>query len=373
MPEPMTVHPDVVVLVPGFLGFSVLGRFPYFADRVPATLAALCREKLGCPVSVVPASTVPTGKLRDRVGILARFLGHLRTLGAERFYLVGHSTGGVDAQLLMTGRPFRGERWSEDTERARDRVKAVVTISAPHYGTSLLDTSVAGFLTHGQLTGALPFLRALGPLFSLAVKDVSQLQTILNLNTKQLPDASRFIFSVLRHHELLDELKPHAMEALHARAHPVSSAKVTCFVTGADVQHGRGRESDAFYAELNELGRTGARGHDAAAVEPNVRLIEDADEGLWIRNPRVQPFTIDVGTNDGVVNTARQLLPEANLGGVIVGDHADVLGDYDRIDIATRQPMNTAIFRSGAGFGDDQFFDLYGRVATALSKARSET
>ena len=40
------------------------------------------------------------------------------------------------------------------------------------------------------------------------------------------------------------------------------------------------------------------------------------------------------------------------------GDHADVLGDYDRIDIATSLPMNTGIFRSGAGFGNDQFFEL---------------
>jgi pimeloyl-ACP methyl ester carboxylesterase len=367
MPESMTVHPDVVVLVPGFLGFSVLGRFPYFADRVPATLGALCRKRWGRPVSVVPASTVPAGKLRDRVGILASFLGRLRTLGAERFYLVGHSTGGVDAQLLMTKAPLWGNHRPADVERARDWVEAVVTVSAPHYGTSLLDTSIAGFVAHGQLTGALPFLRALGPLFSLAIKDMSHFGTILDLNTKQLPDAGRFIVSVLRHHELLDELRPHAMEVLRARAEPISNARVTCFVTGADVQRARGRKSDAFYAELNELGRTGARGHDATAVEPNVRRIEDADQALWIRNPRVQPFRIDVGTNDGVVNTARQLLPEAALGGVIVGDHADVIGDYDRIDIATEQPMTTGIFRSGASFGDDQFFELYGRIASALS------
>jgi hypothetical protein len=29
--------------------------------------------------------------------------------------------------------------------------------------------------------------------------------------------------------------------------------------------------------------------------------------------------------------------------------------------------MNTGIFRSGAGFGDDQFFPLYRHVASALS------
>ena len=40
---------------------------------------------------------------------------------------------------------------------------------------------------------------------------------------------------------------------------------------------------------------------------------------------------------------------------------------YDRIDIATEQPMTTGIFRSGASFGGDQFFELNGRIASALS------
>jgi hypothetical protein len=44
-----------------------------------------------------------------------------------------------------------------------------------------------------------------------------------------------------------------------------------------------------------------------------------------------------------------------------------VLGDYDRIDSATSLPMNTGIFRSGAGFGNGQFFEPYGRIASALS------
>lgn len=367
MSELVTVHPDVVVLVPGFLGFSVLGRFPYFADRVPAALGALLREEWGSDVSIVPASTVPAGKLRERVGTLAKFLGRLRDLGAANFYLVGHSTGGVDAQLLMTRRPFWGGDWPADAAKARDRVRAVVTISAPHYGTSLLDSSVAEFLAHGDVTGALPFLKAAGPLFSLAFKDLSQLDTILNLNTKQLPDAWRFVFSVIRHHGLLDELKPSAMEALRARVEPDPSARVACFVTGADVREDGNRESDAFYKELNDLCRTGDHEPITAAVRANVQRIADAPHALWIRNPRTLAFGIDPDTNDGIVNTARQLLPATEPAGVIVGDHADVLGDYDRIDIATEQPMNTGIFRSGAGFGDDQFFELYRRVASALS------
>ncbi len=367
MPTPIEVHEDVVVLVPGFLGFSILGRFPYFADRIPATLATLLREKWARDVSVVPASTVPTGRLRVRVSALVAFLARLKTLGARRFYLVGHSTGGVDAQLLLTKAPFWGGEWSAEAVAVRELVHAAVTISAPHYGTSLLDSAAAEFLNHPSFGGVLPFLRASGPLLSLAFKDLSQIDTILNLNTKQLPDACRFVVSILRHHELLSELKPRSMEALRAGVEPEPHPKITCFVSGADARKGEGRESDPFYAELNGFGHTDDAQVPVGAVLANVEAIRNARAELWISSPTARPFQIEPGTNDGVVNTARQLLPGATLAGVIVGDHADVLGDYDRIDIAKDEPMNTGLFRSGAGFGDDQFVELYRRVAAALT------
>ncbi|MGO9833776.1 MAG: esterase/lipase family protein [Polyangiaceae bacterium] len=366
MTDHVTVHEDVVVLVPGFLGFSVFGRFPYFADRVPASLAAVLREKWGRDVSVVPASTVPTGPLRNRIETLAAFIGRLQTLGGKRFHLVGHSTGGVDAQLLMTTAPFWGGDWSDDARAAREGVLSVVTISAPHYGTCLLDSTVAEFVSHPKVAGALPFLKATGPLFSLAFKDLSQIDTLLNVNTKQLPDAWRFVLSVMRHHELLDELKPAAMQSLRATVEPDPRAKVTCFATGADVQEGPGRKSDAFYKELNAFGHVDDREPTVPAVLDNVSRIADAPQSVWIRNPTTAPFQIEPGTNDGIVNTARQVLPGATLAGVVVADHADVLGDYDRFDLATDQPMNTGIFRSGADFGDDQFVELYRRVAAAM-------
>ena len=42
--------PDVVVLVPGFLGFSRFGGFYYFAERVIAVLRGVLEERLGSPV-----------------------------------------------------------------------------------------------------------------------------------------------------------------------------------------------------------------------------------------------------------------------------------------------------------------------------------
>ena len=76
--------------------------------------------------------------------------------------------------------------------------------------------------------------------------------------------------------------------------------------------------------------------------------------------------------NDGVVNTVRQIVhpdkPE-EVSGFVVADHADVLGHYDRQDsLIEGSPYNAGLFHSGAGFGDDEFFKLYRRVAQAILK-----
>ncbi len=362
----VSVHEDVVVLVPGFFGFSILGRFPYFADRIPGALAALLRERTGRDVSVVPATTVPTGALRLRVEKLAAFLGQLQRLGGRRLRLLGHSTGGVDAQLLMTLRPFWGGEWAPEVEDARAAVSSVTTISAPHFGTAILESAAAQFLEHPDLRNALPFLRAGGPLFSLAFKDISQIDQILNLQTKQLPEVWRFLLSVMKHHELLDELRPAAMEALRQQVEPDPRARLTCFLSGADAVAGGPRPSDPFYRELVEFCRIGATLTAPPAVLATVAAVQAAPPSLWIRSPESVTFAIDLGTSDGVVNTARQLLPGAELGGIVIGDHADVIGDYDRFDIANDEPLSTGIFRSGAGYGDDQFVELVRRVAAAL-------
>jgi pimeloyl-ACP methyl ester carboxylesterase len=99
--------PDLVLLVPGFLGFSRFGGFYYFAERVVAALRGLLEEALGYPVPVVPCTTLPTGRLVKRqvrlIETLKAFCGE-RLSGVERIHVVGHSTGGVDAQLLACTR-----------------------------------------------------------------------------------------------------------------------------------------------------------------------------------------------------------------------------------------------------------------------------
>ena len=74
-----------------------------------------------------------------------------------------------------------------------------------------------------------------------------------------------------------------------------------------------------------------------------------------------------------MINTVRQVVdPDdpSQVGGLVVADHADVLGHYDRQDsMIGGSPYNAGLFHSGAGFGDDEFFKLYGRVAEAILRS----
>src|SRR5712692_2560543 len=119
--------PDVVVLVPGFLGFSRFGGFYYFADRLVAVLRGLLEEPLGYPVPVVPCTTLPTDSLQKRQEVLLQSLEDFcRELsGVERLHLIGHSTGGVDAQLLACTKSFDRHAWGKKTNAVRKKIKSV--------------------------------------------------------------------------------------------------------------------------------------------------------------------------------------------------------------------------------------------------------
>ena len=114
--------PDVVVLVPGFLGFARLGGFYTFADRLMAALRGFLEEPLAGVVPVVPCTTLPGGALVRRQRHLLDSLVQLteeKLRGVERIHLVGHSAGGVDAQLLACTTPLEGGPWSRADERVR--------------------------------------------------------------------------------------------------------------------------------------------------------------------------------------------------------------------------------------------------------------
>jgi triacylglycerol lipase len=125
------MQPINIVLVPGFFGFGRLGDISYFAG-VRASLK-LALERHGLEANIVEVVTPPTASIRRRAARVLEALATVEQLPGN-IHVVGHSTGGLDARLAIA------ETASLPTEakfRERGRLRSVVSISCPHYGTNV--------------------------------------------------------------------------------------------------------------------------------------------------------------------------------------------------------------------------------------------
>jgi pimeloyl-ACP methyl ester carboxylesterase len=161
---------DAVALVPGFLGFRQLSklwrwkieRFSYFAPRFQQGLARRLGDSV---VEIVPFSTLPVGSLRSRQSKLRKELAAKTSRLAKkyrdrdvRWHLVGHSTGGVDATLLLAnhrlGHDSDGttlgtepQRWPwQRPGKPTVHIASVIALAAPHFGTGLAHQATLGNL-----------------------------------------------------------------------------------------------------------------------------------------------------------------------------------------------------------------------------------
>jgi len=245
------------------------------------------------------------------------------------------------------------------------------------YGTGLAESRLARWgenpLRHpgALLPDALTLLH-------LALIVPREAAALVGLELASPNDAVKFMLELARHHELIADLRPANMERLRATVEPDPEISLTCFVTGTEVRDEGERASDPFFRDLYGLTADADRGTPTSAVVERcgrlLRRVVKSRPGLVIRSECSEmPAVIDARLNDGVVNTIRQLVDpddERQIGGFVVADHGDVLGHYDRQDaLIDGPPFNAGLFHSGAGFGDDEFFTLYRRVANALLKS----
>jgi pimeloyl-ACP methyl ester carboxylesterase len=127
------MKPLNIVLVPGFFGFGRLGDISYFAGVGALLEQALTRA--GYAVRISEVVTPPTASIRKRA---ARVLEAL-VLAAEspgEIHVVGHSTGGLDARLAIAATASLPTS-ARLGDAERQRLRSVVSISCPHYGTNL--------------------------------------------------------------------------------------------------------------------------------------------------------------------------------------------------------------------------------------------
>lgn len=358
---------DLVLLLPGFFGFTRLSGLYYFAERVAAAIRGGLDLHERRSIPVVPLSTLPAASLRERQDTLIaqiRALGE-RLGGIPRLHLVGHSAGGIDAYLLTCERKISGDRWTA-ADDVRHSIASVTTIASPFHGTWLSVAAAALFAIDPRHNchGLLDAIKLLGKL--VAAPGKALVGNALANAIIALPDATKFCWQLLRNRQLVADLAPAPMESLLRGNRRVLAPRLTHFVTV--VPEARLDGAAPFFTDLYAL-TSGGDNPVSAAVQAAAALLNQRAADA-ILPPACDPPVFDARVSDGVVNSARQLvdpLEPATLGGIIVADHVDVLGYYDGMDaLVSGRPLNESVFRSGAGFCDDQFFVLYRRVAECI-------
>ncbi|HEY1549752.1 MAG TPA: alpha/beta fold hydrolase [Kofleriaceae bacterium] len=128
-------QPLPVVLVHGLFGFDKIARFHYFRG-IAGHLSSL-----GCAAHAVRLPAAKSVPERARVLVEA-----IAALPGERFDLIAHSLGGLDARYALAKLGLA------------ERVRSLVTIGTPHRGTPLADLAAPG----GPLALARKAIKAIG-------------------------------------------------------------------------------------------------------------------------------------------------------------------------------------------------------------------
>jgi hypothetical protein len=384
---------DVVFIVPGFLGFERTGNFSHFADRVCSALRTHMEGKLERRVAVLPLASLPTTSFAERQRALIEAIAReVRALGGvERIHLLGHSVGGVDGHLLGCARSLDGAGWQVlDPHGVRSRVKTLVSLATPHQGTCLAAAPGAGSLTLGALwndsKGALAMLQLVQKLLASALRDVGSDDRRQGL-LRETRKVRHFMAELMRWQGFFHALTPEAMADLYAAVEPLPGFARRSFVSMAGrplvLVDSEQRGADAFFQELSR--RTSGVGNGFTRHEPTVRAsvmrLRDVLAGapgehasIIVSEHARAPLHVDGQTNDGVVNSARQLVDPNDaqeLCGLVIADHFDVLGYYDRSAGVERGTLPTTdalsgLLHSGSCFRDTEFLALYRRIGDAI-------
>lgn len=384
-----------VFLVPGLLGFESFSSFRYFGDRVVAALRSGLEARSGSRVPVVALPIAPTASLAERQRQLVKSLAdrlHLLEHGhkALKVHLIGHSTGGVDANLLTHARPRGAAAWSDLDSRAnvlRDRIRSVISIASPLQGACITRDPIARLLNDRDPRGLPGLLRMLGLFTASSIKDV-ELADFAASSVRELGKTAKFVRELSKRWALLDDLDPSNSIDIDGLKKGVLRRSFVTMSGRAQLGEAGVTPPDSFFRALSER----AEGWKTGCAEEGDRVLPTLErlkralstsattpaDSLILRAPGVSaPDSLDAGHNDGVVNSARQLLDpnDANeLAGIVIADHFDVVGYYDRFMYAANEngeqeqvQVLGGLLHSGSNFRDDQLYELYHRVADVIA------
>ncbi|AKF04817.1 esterase/lipase family protein [Sandaracinus amylolyticus] len=368
---------DLIVLVPGFLGFESIFNVHYFAELVAKQLADTLRDEHGIATEVQVSRTLPAARLdRRRERLVSSLRAYLRgRRRTPRIHLVGHSTGGLDAYALATGLHPSD---APDEPAIREHIRTVVTLGAPMCGTSIVRARAVR--------------EARGPWFALRMlasfpRDARHavitdpLMRAIALDLARRPwHALRYLHELATDDALLDHLDPDTSdwvcpphrEGLAVAHYVTLAAGSWCPPSILEREDGHGTLYEAFIALVQDgqrdlsLARRAARWPAIASRIRSGEIIASA-EG------RSRLDGVSDVASDGVVDSALQIVRTEDLHGVVIADHLDVVGHY-RDGGAPRAQGEPALLQSevgflhsGSGFGHAEHRELWSSIAGVIA------
>lgn len=366
----------LVVLVPGFFGFSSVGAVSYFDDVERSLELALRRH--GVEARIVRSVTQATASIPRRADVLRRQVISSGGLRASELHFVGHSTGGLDVRMLLT--PGVKIARGDTEERIVRLTKTAISVATPHHGTPLASRFVtvqgqtlllvlSALATSGQGRGALLAAakaialvarlddwlgRAEGPLDRIAES------LLRKVRFDRRDPAWNYLGEIERDQGAVLQLTPEAIDLFDTAVADNPGIDYGCVVTGVPKPREAFRLAELVnpeYVVLRALFRllhalTAQRHPRYPYPKPTKAIQRRLDEGLG--------FEATSQISDGIVPTLSQL--HGRLLHVARADHLDVVGHYTLASGGTADWLP-----SGADFTPEGFNATWEAVATAIA------
>jgi hypothetical protein len=365
-----------IYLIPGFFGFTNLGRLRYFA-HVDRFLRERCAERgIDARIYVVP--THPTASLSKRAALVVETLARTTRGRGELVHLIGHSTGGVDARLVAAPGVMLPTKL--DVERWAGRVRSVIGVSSPQYGTplaaylttrrgqrrlALLSLSTSYMLRFGHL----PLSALLGTAALFRRGETRREGTLIDdLSQRLLEDFSstrrRAVFRLLREvfedQSLLLQVTPESMDLFAATVRDRPGVRYGSVITrsrppgvATTLAAGLDAGAQAIHAIYGAIYRLSAQTRAGETPRP------DAAQRRALRRAYVK--IPGARANDGIVPTRAQV--HGRVIAAVRGDHLDVIGHFN--DPET-DPPHFDWLTTGSGFDRARFEAVWGDVLAFL-------
>ncbi len=368
-----------VYLIPGFFGFASIGGISYFRQVHETLNEAFGRRDLH--VEIFDVRTMPTASLTHRARKLAMSIRDTGGLDdGVIVHLIGHSTGALDARLLASPSVELGLGPLE--KKIRKKIRNIVSVSAPHYGTPLsnffttfygknllylvsLIVIVGLWRKPISLIGGM--VGVLGKLNNLLGLDETVLHQITNNLLKEFGpqeegEVRSFLQSILDDQGAMIQITPEGMELFNATTLDNAKIRYVSYATSApppiaaikriSLKHVLTPMNKILYGLLWTLT---SRSHPGYPYHPPLELRD-------LVSDTPLPFAVTESMSDGVVPTLSQVWGEFR--GVVRADHLDVIGHYLRGPFDERDGADW--FGSGAKFGRSDFQILWNDVASVL-------